>query len=305
MNDFREAKRQALLDTLRRHIAGEVRFDATSCRLYSTDASIYQIKPMGVVLPRTADDLQSVVQIAAETDTPIVARGGGTSLSGQSIGAGIVVDCSKYLDHIGPIDATGRRVRVQPGVVLDQLNRALTIHGLQFGPDVATANRATLGGMIGNNSAGSRSIVYGKTVDHVASLKTILSDGSIAEFSPASTADLIRRAGSATREGQIYRNCTKSLSKMRTKFAGAFHELSVASAAITCSIRWKITALEKHRSFLCSWAVKGRWPSSRRRSFNWFLGRKLADYSCRTSIRYPLLSMPWPSVLNMHHRLLN
>ncbi len=209
MNDFREAKRQALLDTLRRHIAGEVRFDATSCRLYSTDASIYQIKPMGVVLPRTADDLQSVVQIAAETDTPIVARGGGTSLSGQSIGAGIVVDCSKYLDHIGPIDATGRRVRVQPGVVLDQLNRALTIHGLQFGPDVATANRATLGGMIGNNSAGSRSIVYGKTVDHVASLKTILSDGSIAEFSPASTADLIRRAGSATREGQIYRNCAQ------------------------------------------------------------------------------------------------
>src|SRR6185437_17160391 len=110
------------------------------------------------------------VQILAEAGVPITARGGGTSLSGQSIGPGVVLDCSKYLNAILDVDPAGRVVRVQPGVVLDQLNRALAPHALQFGPDVATASRANLGGMIGNNSAGARSIVYGKTLDHVRSL---------------------------------------------------------------------------------------------------------------------------------------
>ncbi len=206
MRDFSEQKQQALLTTLRRHVAGEVRFDALSRRLYSTDASIYQIEPLGVVIPRTLDALATVVQIAAETGTPLIARGAGTSLSGQTIGPGIVVDCSKHLNRIGPIDVSGRKVRVQPGVVLDHLNRALALHGLQFGPDVATANRATLGGMIGNNSAGSRSIVYGKTVDHVLSLATILSDGSKAEFFPRSELECRRLAERSTLEGRIYRD---------------------------------------------------------------------------------------------------
>src|SRR5438876_838966 len=144
LTDFTEFKRQALARQLRQHVQGEVRFDDPTRRLYSTDASIYQIEPLGVVLPRTVADLHTTVQIAAEMSVSITARGGGTSLSGQSIGPGLVIDCSKYLNQILDIDPTARTARVQPGVVLDQLNRALIGHDLQFGPDVATATRANL-----------------------------------------------------------------------------------------------------------------------------------------------------------------
>jgi FAD/FMN-containing dehydrogenase/Fe-S oxidoreductase len=205
MLDFAAIKRRSLQQALERNLQGEVRFDDTSRRLYSTDASIYRILPLGVVIPRTADDLTSAVQIAAELEVPIVPRGGGTSLSGQSIGAGMVIDCSKYLNAILDLDAETRTVRVQPGVVLDQLNRAAAEHGLQFGPDVATANRANLGGMVGNNSAGARSIVYGKTVDHVHRLRVLLSDGSQATIGPLSHSDWIRKGESKSLEGSIYR----------------------------------------------------------------------------------------------------
>jgi FAD/FMN-containing dehydrogenase/Fe-S oxidoreductase len=205
MTDFTEFKRQALDRHLRRHLQGEVRFDDASRRLYSTDASIYAIEPLGVVIPRTVDDLVTTVQAAGEMHIPLTARGGGTSLSGQSIGPGIVLDCSKYLNAVLDIDPAARVARVQPGVVLDQFNRALASHGLQFGPDVATASRANLGGMIGNNSAGSRSIVYGKTIDHVRRLRVILSDGSRAEFGPVSAAEWDRRAAGRSLEGTIYR----------------------------------------------------------------------------------------------------
>ncbi len=205
MLDFRAEKLASLIAHLRKHVSGEVRFDETSRRLYSTDASIYQILPQGVVVPRTEQDLIVAVQIALETRTPIIPRGGGTSLSGQSIGAGLVIDCSKYLNAIGPVDTAGHTVVVQPGVVLDQLNRSLASHGLQFGPDVATASRATLGGMIGNNSAGSRSIVYGQTRHHVRSLKTVLSDGSLATFSDHSSNEREVIASKRTIEGSAYR----------------------------------------------------------------------------------------------------
>src|SRR4051812_16609188 len=178
MSDFAAVRLDSLVRYLRRHVGGEVRFDDPSRHLYATDASHYQIRPLGVVVPKSTDDLTVTVQIASELGVPITARGGGTSLSGQSIGLGVVVDCSKYLNHIGEVDVSGRRVRVQPGVVLEHLNREVAKFGLTFGPDVATANRATLGGMIGNNSAGARSVVYGQTVDHVRSLSVILADGS-------------------------------------------------------------------------------------------------------------------------------
>jgi FAD/FMN-containing dehydrogenase/Fe-S oxidoreductase len=183
--DFAAQKHDALLDYLRRHVDGEVRFDAVTRKLYATDASIYQIEPVGVVIPRTTAALEAAVQIALEMHVPIVPRGGGTSLSGQSIGAGLVLDCSKHVNHILDIDPAAHTARVQPGVILDQLNRALEPHGLQFGPDVATASRANLGGMIGNNSAGSHSIVHGKTIDHVRSLRAILSDGKTYDLGPA------------------------------------------------------------------------------------------------------------------------
>src|SRR5262245_13670925 len=205
MSDFTELKRDVLLRQLRKHVHGEVRFDAPTRRLYSTDASIYQIEPLGVVLPRSVEDVVAVVQIAAEMHVPLTARGGGTSLSGQSIGPGLILDCSKHLGAILDIDPAGRRARVQPGVILDQLNRALVPHGLWFGPDVATANRANLGGMIGNNSAGARSIVYGKTSDHVRRLGVILADGSRAEFGPLSAAAWDHRSELRSLEGTIYR----------------------------------------------------------------------------------------------------
>ncbi|HEY1859637.1 MAG TPA: FAD-binding oxidoreductase, partial [Gemmataceae bacterium] len=205
MHDFSDLQRELLGRHLRKHIEGEVRFDLIARKLYSTDASIYEIEPLGVVIPKTVADLVATVQVAAEARVPLTARGGGTSLSGQSIGAGIVVDCSKYLNGILEFDPAHRTARVQPGVILDQLNRAAAHHGLQFGPDVATASRANLGGMIGNNSAGARSIVYGKTSDHVRRLSVILSDGGRAEFSPVSPAEWDRRAELRTREGTIYR----------------------------------------------------------------------------------------------------
>ncbi|HMP60325.1 MAG TPA: FAD-binding and (Fe-S)-binding domain-containing protein [Gemmatales bacterium] len=184
MHDLADFRRHALDRHLRRELRGEVRCDETSRRLYSTDASIYQIRPVGVVLPRTVQDLVVTLQVCAEHGIPVVPRGGGTSLSGQAIGPGIVVDCSQHLNHVLTLDSVQRRVRVQPGVVLDQLNRAVASHGLQFGPDVSTMNRATLGGMIGNNSAGAHSIRHGKTLDHVRGVQVILPTGGTAWLGP-------------------------------------------------------------------------------------------------------------------------
>jgi FAD/FMN-containing dehydrogenase len=206
MDDFTELKREALARHLRKEIQGEVRFDLASRKLYSTDASIYQIEPLGVVIPRTVADLAVTVQIAGELHVPITARGGGTSLSGQSIGPGIIVDCSKYLNALLDLDPATRIARIQPGMVLDRLNREAAKHGLQFGPEVATASRANLGGMIGNNSAGARSIVYGKTIDHVRRLQVILSDGARADLGPINPADWESRAAGKSLEASIYRN---------------------------------------------------------------------------------------------------
>ncbi len=198
-------QRNALGQHLRKHLQGDVRFDLASRKLYSTDASIYQIEPLGVVIPRSADDLAVTVQVAAEMEIPITARGGGTSLSGQSIGPGIILDCSKYLNNVLEINPETLTARIQPGVVLDQLNRAVGEYDLLFGPEVSTSSRANLGGMMGNNSAGSRSIVYGKTIDHVRRLQVILSDGSRAEFGPVSPEEWERRGQGKTLEAAGYR----------------------------------------------------------------------------------------------------
>ena len=209
--DFAAVRRDSLVGYLRRHVAGEVRFDDISRRLYATDASHYQVQPLGVVIPKTTEDLTVTVQIASELGIPITARGAGTSLSGQAIGPGVVIDCSKYLNRIGSVDVSGHRVRVQPGVVLEQLNREVAPFGLMFGPEVATASRATLGGMIGNNSAGSRSIINGRTVDHVHSLSAILSDGSRAEFGSLTSAEHERKRELRTREGDAYRAADRAV----------------------------------------------------------------------------------------------
>jgi FAD/FMN-containing dehydrogenase/Fe-S oxidoreductase len=222
MTTFIDQQREALARHLRKHLAGEVRFDAPSRRLYSTDASIYQIEPLGVVIPRSIDDVVATVQIAGEMRISITARGGGTSLSGQSIGPGVVMDCSKYLSAILDIDPVARIARIQPGVVLDTLNRAAGEHKLLFGPDVATASRANLGGMIGNNSAGSRSIVYGKTIDHVRRLDVVLSDGTRTSFGPLDTGEWQRRAAATTLEGTIYRQVRQIVGEQRDQIQRRF-----------------------------------------------------------------------------------
>jgi FAD/FMN-containing dehydrogenase/Fe-S oxidoreductase len=167
----------ALAERLRAKIKGDVRFDRLARTLYATDASIYEIVPLGVVLPRDAADVVAVVNECRVAGVSIIARGGGTGLAGGAVGPGVQLDLSRYMNRIGPLDLEARTVEVEPGVVLDELNAFLAPHSLHFAPDVATSSRATIGGMIANNSCGAHSIVYGRTVDHVAELAVVLSDG--------------------------------------------------------------------------------------------------------------------------------
>lgn len=168
-----------LEQTLKGSIRGDVRFDRLSRAIYATDASIYEIVPLGVVLPRDAADVVATVHACREAGVPIVARGAGTGLAGGAVGPGLQLDLSRYMNAIRDFDPVARTVVVEPGVVLDELNTLLAPHGLYFAPDVATSSRATLGGMMANNSCGARSVFYGRTVDHVQELTVVLSDGEI------------------------------------------------------------------------------------------------------------------------------
>lgn len=223
--DFSKYKRKMLQEHLPRHIEGEVRFDGGSCQLYSTDASIYQITPLGVVIPKTTEDLRVIVQMTTEMRIPIVPRGGGTSLSGQSIGAGIVIDCSKYLNKIIDIDPVLQTALVQPGVVLDQLNRAGNAHGLQFGPDVATATRANLGGMIGNNSAGAHSILHGKTIDHVRRLRVLLHNGKATDFGPLTLEQWFDREMFSSVDGKLFRSVRQVVTETEQDIRGRYPKI--------------------------------------------------------------------------------
>ncbi len=177
---------------LRRETGAEVLFDPFSRGRYSTDASIYQIMPVGVVVPRSVDDIRHAIQIARDAGVPVLPRGAGTSQCGQTVGEALVIDSSKHLRDVISLDKENRRVRVRPGIVLDHLNAWLKPHGLFFPVDVSPANRATIGGMTGNNSCGSRSIRYGNMVHNVRSIEAILADGTEAAFgaAPGNLADL-------------------------------------------------------------------------------------------------------------------
>jgi len=168
----------ALAARLRREIKGAVLFDAASRGRYSTDASIYQIEPVGVVVPATEEDALVALRIAVEEGVPVLARGGGTSQCGQTVGAALVIDHSKHLNQVVAFDRDARTATVQPGVVLDQLNAYLRPHGLWYPVDVSTSAQATIGGMAGNNSCGSRSIHYGNMVHNVRAIDAVLADGS-------------------------------------------------------------------------------------------------------------------------------
>ena len=176
----------ALEKTLERRLnaeqTGDVRFDPFTLGRYATDASLYQIMPLGVVTPRSAADAVGALAVCRSEGVPVTPRGGGTSQAGQTVNRAVILDCSRYLNRIVEIDAAQRRCVVEPGIVLDELNRALKPHGLWFPVDISTASRATIGGMVGNNSCGARSLRYGNTRENVLSIDAILADGARAHF---------------------------------------------------------------------------------------------------------------------------
>jgi len=173
---------EALQHELTRQLEGEVRFDQISRALYSCDASVYQIQPLGLVVPKNRQDIIRIVEICGHFRCPITMRGGGTSQAGQTIGDGVVVDTSKFYNRVLEVNAEERWTRVEPGIVLDELNAQLAPLGLRFAPDISTASRATIGGMMANNSCGARSVLFGKTIDHVLEQTVVLSDGSVVQL---------------------------------------------------------------------------------------------------------------------------
>jgi FAD/FMN-containing dehydrogenase/Fe-S oxidoreductase len=216
----REPRARELAAALARALRGDVRADDYTRHLFAADASMYARRPLAVAFPRDADDVAAAIALAGRFEVPVVTRGGGTSLAGQTIGNGLVLDTSRHMNAIGEIDADTRRVNVGPGVVQEDLNLAAEPYGLGFGPDTSTANRATVGGMIGNNSSGSHSIVYGTTVDHVHELDVVLSDGSRAHFEPVE--DPAPRAQPPTLEGAIYRGLPEILKEHREAIASDY-----------------------------------------------------------------------------------
>jgi FAD/FMN-containing dehydrogenase/Fe-S oxidoreductase len=170
---------------LKAHLLGEVQFDAFTRGRYATDASHYQIMPLGVVAPLSVKEAEYALALAREEGVSVLPRGAGTSQAGQAVNSSLVIDCSKYLDHLIQLDVPGRRCVVEPGIVLDELNRRLKPHGLWFPVDISTSSRATIGGMVGNNSCGARSLRYGNTRENVLSIDAVLADGSVAHFGPA------------------------------------------------------------------------------------------------------------------------
>ncbi|WP_329060238.1 FAD-binding and (Fe-S)-binding domain-containing protein [Amycolatopsis sp. NBC_01480] len=208
--------------SLRRDLDGEVAFDDYSRHLFSRDASMYSITPVGVVFPRHAEDVAAAVKIAAEQGVSLVPRGAATSLAGQTVGPGLVMDLSRHLNRIVEIDPDARTALVEAGVVQDQLNRAAAPSNLMFGPDTSTSNRATIGGMIGNNSAGSGSIRYGMTIDHVRELDVVLADGERTRLAPWDEAEWTRRAALPTLEGAICRGLPDLVRANSAAIAGGF-----------------------------------------------------------------------------------
>ncbi len=166
-----------LVNNLKQAISGEVRVDFASRLLYSTDASIYQIEPLGVIFPRHVDEIVAIVDLCKRYGVPVLARGAGSSLGGQAVGQAMIIDCSRYLDRLLDVNVEEQTALAEPGIVLNTFNRLVGRHGLQFGPDPASAERATLGGSLANNAAGAHSIWYGMAADHLLAADVVLSDG--------------------------------------------------------------------------------------------------------------------------------
>jgi FAD/FMN-containing dehydrogenase/Fe-S oxidoreductase len=198
-----------IIAEIKKSISGEIKTDKVTRILYSTDASIHQINPLGVVFPRDGDELRRVVDICHQFHVPLIPRGSGSSLAGQAIGAGLIIECSRYLNKLVAINQEEQTAVVEPGLILDDLNREAKKYNLRFGPDPASSERATLGGCIGNNATGAHSIIYGMTSDHIISVEAILADGSVTIFKAISLDEANLLAGSAS---------DSSISKLERQF---------------------------------------------------------------------------------------
>ncbi len=213
------------INDLKKHVQGDVLTDNVSLGLYATDASIYQITPIAVVLPKSNKDVLLAIKIAGDHSVSILPRGGGTSLAGQAVGQSMVLDFSKYLNQIIELNEEEKWVRVQPGIVRDKLNQYLSQFGLHFAPDPATSSRANIGGMIGNNSSGTKSILYGKTVDHVLEMKVVLSDSTELQFQNLSRNEFLIKGKQSGREGAIYNKISKIILDNETEIQAAYPQV--------------------------------------------------------------------------------
>ena len=180
--------------------------------LYATDASAYREVPLGVAYPKNAGDIIKLIRFANETKVALIPRAAGTSLAGQVVGSGMVVDISRYMTQILEINTAEHWVLVQPGVILDELNKVAEKYGLFFGPETSTSSRCMMGGMVGNNSCGAHSILYGSTRDHVISVKGFLSDGSEVEFKELNREEFSSKCTGPSLENKIYRQINEILS---------------------------------------------------------------------------------------------
>ena len=205
------------LDKLRETLEGDLRYDKITRTIYSTDASAYREMPLAVVWPKNVSDIKRILVFARRERTGITMRAAGTSLAGQVVSSGIIVDISRYMKKILEINEKEKWVRVEPGVVLDELNMVLKEKGLFFGPETSTSNRCNIGGMVGNNACGSHSLIYGSTRDHTIELRTILSDGSEATFGPLERESFDKKCLIPGMEGQLYRQIKEMLTDQVNK----------------------------------------------------------------------------------------
>ncbi len=250
---------------LQRAITGEIKTDPVTRVLFSTDASIHKIEPLGVVFPRNIDELIPIVEYCNKYQIPVIPRGSGSGLAGQAIGKGLIIDCSRYLNQLVNINIEEQTATVEPGLILDDLNHAVKKFGLQFGPDPASSERATLGGCIGNNAAGAHSILHGMTADHLLSADVVLADGSNTSFKPVST------------------EFAEQILAGRLNSAASFVEGSIYRAALAIRTEYEDE-------------IKQRWPKTWRRSSGYNLNY-LIPWSPTYPPQWNTSQLPYPPIL--------
>jgi FAD/FMN-containing dehydrogenase/Fe-S oxidoreductase len=220
-----DVDRPGLVEDLERRVDGEVRFDEYTRTLYATDASAYEVTPIGVVFPTDTADVAATVAYCHERAIPVLPRGGGTSLAGQTVNEAVVLDFTRHMDALRSVDPEGRTATAEPGILLGDLDAALADHGLKFAPDPAWGDKSALGGAIGNNSTGSHSLVYGKTDAYLEELEVVLADGTVHRFGPVTPAAWRDRAGAEDRVGRIYAALLEVVEASGDAIAAAYPDL--------------------------------------------------------------------------------